>query len=420
MRTYRVLPLVSSLMLVTLWQSSASASYRAVSLDAFEHAAQAHRSDAQAVGLGGINRILGMVVAPDGDLYIVGRHDSKVPALTRDHLAAALRAAEMQEWPLVSLDGMTDTPSTRLLKVRFEGGIASTSLGADLLRADVALKRFALGLISLDRLGVHSYLDASVASGSTNEVSTRFWFMPSDRTALRQRDGVFTIRRLAIAVKTEIRNTGAADHPAEQFAAELENALAVVASENPDIARIKPLFDLAQLAKAITEARSKEDLHFWLHEYRLTLEETPQTFDLLKNTRAMGGGRTIQVSGGISLEVLDSQIADGDLSALRDAVVFSRPTNNAFTWTVPIAAWPTDDMVPEREGPEDAAARRVISRNAGTAIYRNMLNTGTVSPPVNGVTFDLDPQPAGPLEGDVKSTILGKRPAGDAGAWQVQ
>jgi hypothetical protein len=350
----------------------ARAGYLAVSLNQFETALHAGEPDQRAVELGGLNRLLGMVVDPSGDLILIGQHDAGVPPLTTDRLAVALRSVYVANtYPLVSLDGTPDTPKAGLLHVRFEGGVERIQFGNDLLLADLALKRLALGLLPAKLWNVPSCLELSAGANDANATHTRFWFTPKDRARLLQRDGVFIIRRLDVTVRTETVGPAVSDVPASQFAAALETAFPDVAATRAELARVKPLFDILALATAIKSVKSADAMKFWLQDYRITPVDTPETFSMLRNSQS-----SVKVEGGLDLRVLFAGIAAGDTTTRRQAVVLSRPSANAMTWPVPLADSPTDSGTIADGDTDERTAHANLTRHAGTSVIRSMTSHG--------------------------------------------
>src|SRR5262249_41749887 len=130
-----------ALLFLMLTSPTVRAGYVAVSLGQIEVLSRTKPDAAVGQNLADINQIFGLVVAPDGELIVVGRHDPTLPPLHRDDLASALRAAFLHKAsPLVSLDPAPDLLASGRLKVRFEGGVANTRLGHELLQADIGLK----------------------------------------------------------------------------------------------------------------------------------------------------------------------------------------------------------------------------------------------------------------------------------------
>ena len=384
----RLLSVFTLFAIALIWLPiGAKAGYLAVSLNQVEAAVRSGQANAQAAELGGLNRILGMVVDPSGDLILVGRRDPGAPPLTVDHLAIALRSAYLTNaYPLVSLDGAPDTRKTGLLHVRFEGGVEKTQVGADLLLADLALKRLALGLLPAKLWNVPSYLELSAAANDANAQHTKFWFVTKDQARLLQRDGVFVIRRLDIAVRTEMVGPGTSDPPASKFAGALETAFPDVAAANAELARVKPLFDIVALATAIKSVKSSEAMAFWLHDYQPAAVDTPETYNMLSNSQG-----AIKVEGGVDLRVLSAGVAQGDTGALRQAVLLSRPSPSALSWPAPLADWPTDSGALPAGDPDEQAGREALSRHAGTSVLRSMTSqpatASALAPTLQRVSF---------------------------------
>lgn len=110
------------------------------------------RSAPEVLEMGGITRIAGMVYDPShGDLIVIGQANAGEEKTSLDDFVVAIRAMGIHKaWPLVSIDKTAETQATGRQVVRFEGGIASSPLGRDLLAADVILKKIALRLLPSD------------------------------------------------------------------------------------------------------------------------------------------------------------------------------------------------------------------------------------------------------------------------------
>ena len=163
--------------------------------------------------LGGITQFVGLVYEPHRhELILVGRYRPDRQPLTLDDFAVALRARFVHEhWPIVSIDSTEDTPETGLQRVRFEGGIAETQFGADLLDADYRLKQIGLGLLPASIPGFKTHWDRRRAwsqeppvraaieetGGESWSMTSRFWFYPVlQSVAVRQ--NVVSIKGLKI------------------------------------------------------------------------------------------------------------------------------------------------------------------------------------------------------------------------------
>jgi hypothetical protein len=100
--------------------------------------------------LGGMTRVRGLVIdRTNNDVIVIGLRDKSRPALTLDDLSVALRARLVKgEWPLVSIDFTEQTKTTKMQKVRYEGGIEGTGFGSDMFDADLRLKKIYQGTLA--------------------------------------------------------------------------------------------------------------------------------------------------------------------------------------------------------------------------------------------------------------------------------
>ena len=137
--------------------------------------------------LGGITEPLAVVYdRRTKDLILVGKANPNGRAITLDDFVVALRAIlKQQRWPLVSIDKDEHTSQTMKQHVRFEGGIANSAFGNDLLAADIVLKKLALGDLSAEVWGVRSYFELLCNRAEKGEdlgdVQSRFWFIGDER-----------------------------------------------------------------------------------------------------------------------------------------------------------------------------------------------------------------------------------------------
>ena len=76
-------------------------------------------ADPMLKSLGGLTRVAGTVFDPAGDVILVGLREQTLPAADFDYLVTALQSRfERDEFPLVSIDPVPDTPRTRQQRVR--------------------------------------------------------------------------------------------------------------------------------------------------------------------------------------------------------------------------------------------------------------------------------------------------------------
>ena len=350
--------------------------------------------------LGGMTRLAGLVYdRPQQDLILVGQVAPGERGITVDDLAVAIRARLVaNQWPLVSIDRTHDTPATGMQTVRFEGGVAGSSYGTDLLQADIVLKKMGLGLAPQAGSGIRSYVDLSAddARGGADlrTVTTRFWFVPV-RAAIAEREDVMAIQDLVIGVHAQVMNAAANEHPGtsashlddppgERFAQALTDNYTTLCAERPEIRRLKVLFDLAGLAEGIRTLPERPDLNYWLTEYVLPPVQTPGEQPLLKTSipiNTKNGSCTMTVDGGIELRALVSNLRGGDVTALRDLVLKSRPASDTLVWRVPLYGWNIPGAPPAPDTGQDADMGQVTGK-LGTTMMKDF--TGSLSHAVEG------------------------------------
>lgn len=306
---------------------------------------------AEITTLGGISSLTGLVMDEDsGRVILVGRRDKSAPGLGLDELATAIRAVVgKREWPLVSIDPRPDTPVTLKQVVRLEGGIEDTRFGAHFLAADVILKFLALGRVEANGLRLTSYFDLRAQSASTagrlSQGRSRLWFHALN-PVLEERDGVFLVRSLELGVKAQTVQdrqfpTGDSDDAGAEFAQLLTSTFGDLCELFPEIARLRRLYEMVAIAKGM-DSLPQPMVAFWVHDYPILKIPTPREFDLVsrEETIQTGAGlRALEVSGGIQFRALMIRLQEGDISALKEAVIQSRPAANSLSWILPISTW---------------------------------------------------------------------------------
>ena len=364
-----------------LKQVPAPGEYVAFSLRQAERIARQHaastafrREHRTVVALAGINKILGTVFdAETNDLILVGHHVPTRQPLTIDDLAVALRSRFVHlEWPLVSLDAEADVLGSRTQKVRFEGGIKDTQFGADLLDADFRLKRISMGLIEAGVEDITSRWDSTVRllqQGRVEpgtQVLSRFWFYAILPT-LRIRGNVASIGGLQVGVFTEVMHAkvgdrlasnGFVDHPSEEFASAVTAHFSELAVRHQSFSRLQGLLELVAFAKAVEELRQSPDIGYWLGEYPVKKIDLPKRLQVLRREEIVPfqhNGRHLEgpmvLAGGIELRAIALRITAGDVTALRTAVLKTRPRADALTWKFIVDGW----IIPTSEGSVESA-----------------------------------------------------------------
>jgi len=320
--------------------------------------------------LGGMTRLVGLVYDRERrDPILIGRTEASRPPLDLDSLVVAMRAVLVrQQWPLVSVDPTADTITTGQQTVRLEGGIADSRFGQDFLLADVRLKRLGLGLESAPNLENMSYFRHRVER-SRRDVRgvggrSRFWFYAID-PGLEQRDDVFLIRRLALGVRAETKalslesSDPAFDAAANEFASAVTTSFAELCRKFSDLDRLQSLYEMVAVARGMQMVPGGVS-DYWLNRYAVRATPTPRTFAVIgreERVETPHGPRYLEVRGGIQFRALSVRLLDGDVTALKEAVLLSRPGAHELTWFVPIGIdEPVDTSTSEMPEQNDAGS----------------------------------------------------------------
>lgn len=346
-----IIRLAIAVLVCAAWAEGASDGLAAFSLKEAERSLRANGPNrVQAEQLGGLTRLLGLVYdRDDHDIILVGQREAGARSLDLPSLVIAMRAVLVRrEWPLVSIDPGPDTARTRKQVVRLEGGLAGSQFGEDFLLADVRLKRLGLGLDSAPGLEHLSYFDLRAkviaARPTRTEGSSRFWFYAVD-PGLEQRDDVFLIRHLQLGVRAQTVTTAqsvqvalAKDEAAEAFARKLSGSFSKLCETFPDLARLQSLYEMVAAARGMEDA-SEDSTRYWFSEYTVPAVPTPSEFDIVGRQELIQtaiGKRYFEVSGGIQFAALTVRLLDGDITALKEAVLLARPRDGALSWDIPI------------------------------------------------------------------------------------
>jgi hypothetical protein len=357
----------------------------AFSLRQAERLLRAGHASAELSSLAGIGQFLGVVYdRASQDMVVVGRR-LKGASLSLDDLAAAIQARVVhQEWPLVSIDRVADTQKTGLQRVRWEGGVAASALGATLLAADELLKKAALGLPAAAGLPFQSYFDLCAGRAALGKLApggNRFWFHAVD-AAMLSRENVFILQDLNVGVKSLlVSGTGARDELADRYAAVFTANYEVISQRHAEIARLKPLFDAVAVAHGI-ESLAPQLSEFWGHRYQPARVYTPAEYPLLKRREHLKTGAkevTLELSGGVDTRIFVQRLRDGDHVAFQEAVMGTKPFADALSWPLPLSAWAGKTELAPNEA-------KLISAMAGTTI-NTMVNPRPSNP--GGVYVDI-------------------------------
>jgi len=348
--------------------------------------------------LGGITRFAGMVFDRDtSDLILVGKVLKDQPEVTLDDLAVALRCRlQRDQYPLVSIDIVESTGKTGMQEVRFQGGIENTTFGKDFFESDIILKRYSLDLMkavsdvrsylklyeeairkrmaneghSVDKVNwlspeeseklVQEFIDKTAKESEA--VQSRFWFYPLDEYSyVVEKDDVYVIEELQLGVRAEIvfhsgydssgkKISETKDEIGEQFASDFTKYYRKVCSEYPSLKRLKVLFDIVAISDGIANlGKDRPALDYLLNKHPIQRVDTPKTYPLLNRVGMFNGKNNtstlVQLSGGVELKTILLALKDGDPSALKKAVLLSRPNERSLSWSLPLDEWkmPNDE-----------------------------------------------------------------------------
>ncbi len=325
--------------------------------------------------LGGITEMLGMVLDQDaGDLIVVGQTKRGGPPILLDDLVVAIRSVfKYGKSPLVSIERTDQTEKTGKQRIYWEGGVENTQLGKDMLDADILLKNLALGKISAKVWGVQSYstlVAEALARGRTSDhVGSRFWFK-NLRPSLAIRQGVFAILDLSVGIDTQVLYAeidgrtvtdlpGLQDEIGDAFASQVTLNLDDLSLQYPVLARARPIIALVSLAEGMRSLQSGVDLSFWIDRYPVRRVDTIPDYDLIEVKEEIAEKKLVlTVSGGFEINPIIIRLNAGDVSALKEAVLASRPSPQKLFWNPPLDGWIVPGADRLGEDPGVAASQR--------------------------------------------------------------
>ncbi len=447
MWTYRVLGCV---LLAGLGSTCQAASLKAFSLrEANRLLEQGDPVSKDLQTLGGITRFAGMVFDRNtSDIILVGKARSDLPAATLDDLVVALRSVIVKkEYPVVSIDAVSDTATTLKQEVRYKGGIEQSQFGADFVASDILLKRYSLDLLegvaeirpylkmceeatkkkleggghTVDKVHwcsaeesaalLEKFLGQSAAPSEA--VQSRFWFYNLDESShVTEIDDVYVIDELQLGVKVEVLGGGTEDaagrtapprkdEVSEQFAAGFTKHYVQACSQFPHLKRLKVLFDMVAISTGVSHlGKDTPPLDYLLHEYHVRVVPTPGTYPLLTRLGEVassqdGVSTLVMLSGGVELKPLLVDLEDGVPSALRQIVLLSRPDPRSLSWTLPLEEWEMPNDEPQGSPAQEYDSERDASKageadNPGFSLTRQVLlfDKAAIGDAPNTLRFD--------------------------------
>ena len=358
--------------------------------------------------LGGINHIMGFVYDRESqDIILVGQIGEEEQKITLDDLAVGLRAVLVKKTcPTVSIDKSPETQNTKKQRVVFGGGIENTQFGQDLLSADILLKNLALGFENASVWGLDSYFDMSLneyrLQKKLDNANVKFWFVPADnQVKLVARDDVFAIRNIAINVQTQLltsnekkinqdsKNAQLHDALSDRFSTNLSESFEDLCTYYPALSRLRALFDLVAIASGCNMLNTEGCLTYWIDKYKIKEVPTPSEYPLVIRSETIqdGGSAILQLNGGIQLKALISRLKSGDVSAMKRAVLGSKPGDESLIWRIPLDIWslaenPSDQELIKSTFYQEMAQK--FGTNIGRSISKSL--AGFSSAPMSAVS----------------------------------
>jgi hypothetical protein len=351
------------------------------------------RGSKEIAKLGGLAHLAGMVYdRKQRDFILVGQLDPSVPALALDDFVVALRSLLVHHrTPEVSIDPAPTTPTTRRQAVVFKGGVEGTAVGNQMLEADLLLKNLALGRVRAEVWGVPSYFSMLLEEARNGALETRarsrFWFK-NRRPSLAMDEDVCAILDQDVGVEAQIlyaeidgrrveNLAGIRDRIGDRFAAKVEENFSDLSSQFPALARVRPILAMVSLAEGVRRLGASAEVDYWLRGYSVPAVDTPQWQDLLEAQAEVEQiHKTLVVSGGIEINPIVVRLNAGDVTALREAVLGSRPTPGALTWNPPLEGW----QIPGAGSPEPEPSS-TSGDKPGFSMDRMLVDRGAVPGP---------------------------------------
>ena len=122
----------------------------------------------------------------------------------------------------------------------------------------------------------------------------------------------------------------------DQVTANLDN----LAAQYPVLARAVPILALVSLAEGVKRIDAEPQMDYWLRTYRVGSVETPTEQELIEDKRELKGARLVLTCrGGVRLNPIVVRLRSGDVTALKEAVLKSRPSGQSLVWNPPLQGW---------------------------------------------------------------------------------
>jgi hypothetical protein len=225
-------------------------------------------------------------------------------------------------------------------------------MGADMLEADHRLKRMALGLMPIGVPGISSMLERwsernrTRYTAQSDQIDVRHWFEPvQDRVIVR--DDVVQLGPMTVSVFTEVLSASVGgktvdpstyhDEDSDAFARAITIRFNDLARVHPTIARLRGLNGIVAVVAGLEHIDRRPSLEYWLRDYSVRVINTPPTVEVLQQVSQQlpitdSGLTRHHVRGGVELRAIAEALQSGDVSALRRAVLVTRPGPMSVSW----------------------------------------------------------------------------------------
>jgi len=148
--------------------------------------------------------------------------------------------------------------------------------------------------------------------------------------------GVFTEIQFASINNRVVENVKNFRYPIDDmFAKQITEHYEKISASHPSIARLQGLNEMVALTLAIEKMNSNPDLTYWIKKYQIQVLKTPKEQELLKRKwegQTKFGSHQYGVSGGVELTAWALRLQAGDVTALRDAALKTRPNMKSLFW----------------------------------------------------------------------------------------
>lgn len=267
-------------------------------------------------------------------------------ALTLDDWVVSLRSRFIysDDDPGVSIDPREDLKNATGQDVRFFAGVENTRFGNTCLEADWLMKKIGMGLEKTSIQNMKTYFDllsdrVKISGNFDSEIRSRFWFYPIVNKVNVLGNVVF-LERFQMGIFTEVmaaKVNGVSitnlshfdDAPSREFSRSFSRNLSGLAETYKALDLLRGLTQLAGLAKGLAQTEWKIQLGYWLKEYPVEYIYIPTEVGILNRESP---DKKFRVFGGVQLAALVVRLKSGDLEALQEITLSTKPEPTPLLW----------------------------------------------------------------------------------------